>query len=315
MKRKPGAAFPVAYRAWIGAGRKRPALWRVFLGMILIAALWVLSSALLLLPRLVSPRAPLDGSLKSQIFGDIEPIFAGLLVLATFSGIWIGVLLAVRLLHKRSVASVMSARGLWRWKDVLTGVVLAIGFFTLLQIIAILCGERTPFDLASILAWGPWLVPLLLLVFLQSGAEELMLRGYLQQQLAARCRNPLIWFILPSLLFGLLHWQPGWQGWAYVTVTTFFGLTAAAIVWRTGSLAGAMGLHFGNNALHFCLLTPVEMIDSLFREEWLAEVGTPTAFMLDGAFFLIVFLLVISPWTPFKAPSLRDRMRTSYALR
>jgi DNA-directed RNA polymerase subunit RPC12/RpoP len=40
-------------------------------------------------------------------------------------------------------------------------------------------------------------------VLIQTGAEEVLFRGYLQQQLAARFASPIAWMVLPSAIFAL----------------------------------------------------------------------------------------------------------------
>jgi membrane protease YdiL (CAAX protease family) len=95
------------------------------------------------------------------------------------------------------------------------------------------------------------LLPLALLgVAVQTGAEELVFRGYLQQQLAARFRSPLIWMLVPSLAFGAAHYDPATSGgnlWLIVLATGAFGLAAADLTARSGSLGAAWGFHFANN--------------------------------------------------------------------
>ena len=46
-----------------------------------------------------------------------------------------------------------------------------------------------------------------ILLFLRTGTEELFFHGNILQQLAARFQNPLIWFALPPIAFGLLHYE------------------------------------------------------------------------------------------------------------
>ena len=87
---------------------------------------------------------------------------------------------------------------------------------------------------------------------LQTGAEELLFRGYLQSQLAARFSAKWVWLFVPSLLFGLLHYMPAetaGPGLLYVASTTLFGIIAADLTARTGSIGAAWGLHFANNCL------------------------------------------------------------------
>ena len=52
-------------------------------------------------------------------------------------------------------------------------------------------------------------LPALALIFLQASAEEAVFRGYLLQQLRARFRSPLVWAVLPALLFGAAAFRPG----------------------------------------------------------------------------------------------------------
>ena len=53
--------------------------------------------------------------------------------------------------------------------------------------------------------WLLALGPVATVIFLQASSEELVFRGYLPQQLAARFGNPAVWGFLPSILFGALH--------------------------------------------------------------------------------------------------------------
>ncbi len=86
---------------------------------------------------------------------------------------------------------------------------------------------------------------------MQTLAEELVFRGFLMQQLAARLpRWPLVWFGLPPLLFAAAHYAPGMglmsplaMGYALA-----FGIVAADLTRRSGNLGTAWGLHLANNA-------------------------------------------------------------------
>jgi hypothetical protein len=124
--------------------------------------------------------------------------------------------------------------------------------------------------------WALLLVPAILGLIVQTGAEELLFRGYILQQLAARFRSPVIWAFLPALTFGLLHFDTGRLGgmaiWA-VAATTLFGLMAADLTARTGNLGAAWGLHFGNNAFGILILgTPGNLSGlALFQTPYTAD--------------------------------------------
>ncbi len=100
--------------------------------------------------------------------------------------------------------------------------------------------------------WLTWLPIGILVLLAQTGSEELLFRGYLQSQFAARFRSQAIWLGVPALLFGAVHYLPGvpvTQALSIVVVVAFFGLLAGDLTARTGSIGAAWGFHFSNNAL------------------------------------------------------------------
>lgn len=113
------------------------------------------------------------------------------------------------------------------------------------------------------LLWLPLAVPM---VLVQVGAEELIFRGYLQSQIAARFRHPIIWIGLPSLLFGWLHYSPAMAGenaWMLVVWATVFGASAADLTARSGTLGPAIALHFINNVFAILIAAPLGDLDAL----------------------------------------------------
>ena len=149
----------------------------------------------------------------------------------------------------------------------------------------------------SIGTWLIWLLPIGVLVFLQAVGEELIFRGYLLQQLARLSRNPLVWAVLPSLTFGLAHLAnaPVAQGGLYyVAVTAISGVALAVLVWRSGCIWPAAGLHFGIN------ITAITVIGSegLLSGAQLFEVPK-TDFLrliqLDTIASILLLALVLSP--------------------
>lgn len=171
-----------------------------------------------------------------------------ILLLMTFMGLFLGVLAAVRIMHKRGLKSLIGPS--WRqaaynfWVAALCVAVLSsIG----LLIVAFFTPPMRQMELSTWLSWMVLGAPLLLL---QVASEELVFRGYFQQQLAARFHSRWVWYVLPSVLFGLMHYDPGTMGsnvWLVVAHTTLFGLIAADVTARTGNLGAAIGLHFANN--------------------------------------------------------------------
>ncbi len=295
-------------------GWARPGLWRLFVGVVVIAAGWfgwtvVVMSAFVLykLAGGLGIREAL--STLNQFIGTGSPVSV-ILQLATFAGIWPATWAALKLLHGQPFGTLLSPEGRMRWGDFGRGLLLAAGFWVITIVVGLaVVGAPTRTDLA-LSAWAMALAPLAVMVFFQASAEELIFRGYILQQLAARWRNPLVWAALPAFLFGLAHFSSGAQlgiGWHYVAVTLLFGLAAAALVWRTGSLAAAMGLHTGMNLFS---LSGVG-VEGVIEGTQLFLYDTSVAkilFFADGAATLCILLFVVSPLCPFRARDLARAM-------
>jgi membrane protease YdiL (CAAX protease family) len=102
-------------------------------------------------------------------------------------------------------------------------------------------------DLAGWLGWIPFAI---IAITLQSATEEIVYRGYLQQQLASLSSSRLVWMGLPSLLFGGVHYLNGYgpsEGILWAIWATLLGLACADLTARTGNLGAAIGLHAANN--------------------------------------------------------------------
>tara|TARA_B100000787_G_scaffold159726_1_gene138102 strand:+ start:1021 stop:1902 length:882 start_codon:yes stop_codon:yes gene_type:complete len=92
----------------------------------------------------------------------------------------------------------------------------------------------------------------LLFLLVQVSAEELVFRGYLQSQLAALGLHKSIWVLLPAVLFGLLHYDPIIMGSAAPWIVLWaicFGVLAADLTARSGTLGPAVAFHFTVNFL------------------------------------------------------------------
>lgn len=91
---------------------------------------------------------------------------------------------------------------------------------------------------------GLLLIPLVLvLVPIQSAAEEYAFRGFALRTLMGWGLAPIIAMIIAVVPFTLGHIY-GWKGMLDVTV---FGLCMAWLVWRTGGLEASIALHAVNN--------------------------------------------------------------------
>lgn len=258
--------FSQAQDRFIAPARLRPQLWRLVLGVGLILLIYLAWMAVIGLA--VAFAVGLDGADRAmgQVGIGSSPISI-LVLLATFGGLVLGTFAAVCWVHKRSVASLFGPRAvLLRDFGVAFGVFMAVSLPGIVWVVA--SGNLTPGVPLS--TWAIFVLPVLLGLILQTGAEEIVFRGYLQQQLAARFVARWVSFVIPSILFGLLHYAPAEMGqgaWLLVGLTGFFGLLMADLTARSGSLGLAWGMHFGNNILAILVFTTGEALDgvALFR--------------------------------------------------
>jgi len=255
--------LPPAFAAYVAPARAYPQIWRLVLGLALIGGVYFLWMAFL--GGLLWLATGLDG-LEPQLrsIGRGADPWSLLVLLSTFLGMGVGVWAAARLLHGRGWRSLFG-----RPPVVLRDFVLGVG------VMAVVGGGLGLLFLPVLPPLEPATPPALWLAFLplallgiavQTGAEELVFRGYLQQQLAARFASPLVWMALPSVLFGLAHYAPqdmGANTWLVVATTGLFGLIAADLTARTGALGLAWGLHFANNCLAILLVSAMGGLDGL----------------------------------------------------
>lgn len=246
----PGSAY-AAHEDLVAPGRYKSQLWRLLLGLGLIA---MVSYGLQIVTVLV-----VLGFTSAQWLLALEQgstPAALLILLASFGFMTLGVGLAARLLHDRPLVSLIGRPGLAVQQFTRT----CLGVVAVFVVIMILPPYDFGAPLVANLHWQTWvgLLPLsLLAVLIQVSAEELVFRGYLQQALAARFSHPVIWLGLPSALFGAAHYMPQEAGdnalllclWA-----TGFGLLMADLTARAGTLGPAIAVHFVNNIVALLIL-------------------------------------------------------------
>jgi len=229
--------------------RGRAEIWRTVAGVFaaFVAGLALYQLALALLATLIGPQA-MRALWDEATFSGSTPRGA-YLTLFSFAFFAVGTVMAARGLHGRGLLSLIGPPGAAARDFVAVAVAVGALFLFLL----ILLPQDYQLVRNAAMPVGLWLalLPLsLAAVLVQAGAEELFFRGYLQQQLAARAQLGPVWMLVPAALFGLAHWAPetaGPNAGAYVAWAFAFGLAAADLTARTGTLGAALGLHFANN--------------------------------------------------------------------
>ena len=243
----------VAFDRFVDPARTHREIWRLIVGTGLIVVVYLIGIAAIFL--MIWLMVGSEGAFTwAEKMVEASTPTGVMLLMASFIAMALAPLLAVRLIHKRPVATLFGRRATV-FGDFLraAGIVLVLyaGLTTLWSI---------KFDAVANLSLTLWLsfLPLALLgLLIQTAAEELIFRGYLMQQLAARFRSPLVWMVLPSLAFGAVHYDPYTAGpnvWLMVGAATAFGFVAADLTRVSGSIGAAWGFHFANNMVAILFL-------------------------------------------------------------
>lgn len=249
-----------AHELLVAPARPRPEIWRLLLGLVLIVV--IVFGLNTTLRAAVAALAPADW-VEDLLYGRLPG--PTLLLLGSFSFLIIGTMVAAQLLQRRAPISLIGPPGL-----------ALVQFWRVLRLLALLGLAMLvlpPYDLGAplipnlpVLHWLLLLPLSLLAVLIQTSAEEILFRGYLQQTLAARFSRPVVWMILPALLFALGHFNPEQAGpnagliviWAGV-----FGLLMADLTARAGSLGPAIAVHFFNNITALLITASPETLNGL----------------------------------------------------
>lgn len=260
------------------------AWWRYLVSLGVILGCWFGGSVVLGL-LLVVTIPDLQVTDAGQFLG--VPVWANLtILLLTFIPLLVGLWLAVHFVHRRPFLSLITPQPRFDWKRAAVGFGLFLGLAGLVCLVeAGLYPGRYQFSLN----WSEFLpcLPIaLLLVPLQTSAEELLMRGYLLQGLGLVFRRPVVPVLLTSLIFMALHGaNPELNSNAALMLLYYFsvGLWLASVTLKDNRLELALGAHAATNL--FGLL--VNYTDS--------ALPVPSVFMvntLDALYGLLSFLVL-----------------------
>jgi len=213
-----------------------------------------------------------------------ERLLTFLVFLLPFPVVVLGIAMAMKWFHQRPLMDLVSWQGTIRWNLMIMGLVI---WGTLLVIQISLSGI---FGLSAILlspdfsGWLIYLILVLILVPIQTTAEELLFRGYLMEMVSKYVKKPWLLSVLTGLSFGALHF--GYQSWVIVFVTGLMGVFLAYFSLKTRGLELVIGVHAINNLILFLLFSNSQVP------------GIPHGIFIvfeDRSNFLLEFLFVAIP--------------------
>lgn len=245
--------------SFISAANSPKSIWRFVFGLGLIVLIWGLLLFPISLAFLVAYVAITgDDSAAIESASSIETVgpVGTMIILAGFAGIWAGVYFAGRRVLRQPFGAFFAPAPHLRLGAFIKGAALGLFYIAMATAPGLIMFDSFQTGLAPATLL-PFLAPLIVLIFIQVTAEELVFRGYLLQQLGAWSQHWLVWAGLPSLAFGLLHFNPDLpdgSGYYYVVSATLMGLAFCAVVWRSGTLWAAIGLHLTINVFSLTVI-------------------------------------------------------------
>ena len=236
----------------------RPRLWRWFVGTFAIFLAWQALGFLLTagLARYFGYDLQLLFSTDDADLAkvrELPPWSTGATVLISFLPLFVATLIAYRYLLKRPIKQLFTSGEKYSWRKTWIG-------FSALSVISLILGLGDFIINNEDYTWSwnasaflPYLFICLTLLPMQTTAEELFFRGWLQQWLDNGKKKQWTVSLTSGLLFALPHIaNPEVAGNQLFLPVISYGATGFMLAWvtfRDKSLELAIGAHFANNFL------------------------------------------------------------------
>lgn len=219
------------------------------------------------------------------------------LMLLSFVFAAIGLIIAVKYLHKQTLLSVTTARPKVDWKRIF------FAFFLwgiLSSSMVVVDYYMSPEDYVFNLEWERFIVLAVIaiaLVPIQTSVEEYVFRGYLMQGFGILAKNRWFPLMMTSLIFGLLHIanpEVGKLGYSIMIYYIGTGLFLGILTLMDDGLELALGFHAANN-LFTALLVTADWT-AFQTHSILKDISDPTLEFMDmvlPVFIIFPILLLI----------------------
>jgi uncharacterized protein len=233
---------------------QRPSIWRWVLGTLLIILVWQIAGTVLTIVAAVATGMTLEEFLPDGGFtiGELAPDRAALVLMAimvSFIPFFLANLFAYRFILNRRASALLSS-GQFSFRRVLSGfsVWIVLGLVGTFVAAVLNPGAVTwTFNPTGLL---PFVVVALLLIPIQTTAEELFFRGWLLQWTDNGRRNAYVLALINGVIFALPHLaNPEVAGEDLIRAVSYVavGSAWAWVTLRDRSLELAIGAHAANN--------------------------------------------------------------------
>ncbi|KRA00347.1 abortive phage infection protein [Mesorhizobium sp. Root157] len=254
-----------AFERYRRSPNDKTTLLRIILGVAIVMVAWASSTLIMVAAGAyihATQSADAGEAVRPNVMESFMASPAGILTaLLSFAGIWLGVWIAMRWVHRERITALFGNSRRISRDAFLKGFVAVVITSLLSEVLLYLLRPEIGRGSIPIGSWLLFLVPICLLTFVQTSSEELLFRGYLPRGLAKLFRSPVIWGLLPLVVFTSLHWSPttnSSMNMAGLGAIGAFALVLMVLVYATGNLGAAFGAHLGNNLFGFLLISHQE---------------------------------------------------------
>ena len=178
-------------------------------------------------------------------------------LLFPFVLVLLALVLSNRFIHKRTILSLFTARSKFDWKRFFLSAGIWTGVMALLLGLMMVDNNQIQWNMnpSTII---PLVLISLLLIPIQTTAEEVLFRGYLFQAFGHKNRRGWVTVLVTGILFGLMHAaNPEVQTLGYGVMSYYImtGIFLGCIVLMDDGLELSMGYHAANNIFAALILT------------------------------------------------------------
>jgi membrane protease YdiL (CAAX protease family) len=183
--------------------------------------------------------------------GRLAQIYLLVLLLLSFVGGMLMLLVAYRSIHQRSVLSLISPDHKIDWHRIILSFSIWFCLMVLAELVLYLLDPSNYLAQIDLKSLGPLLLVSFLMIPVQTTLEEFIFRGYLLQQLALLFNSKLAGIAISAIIFGLMHLaNPEVAAFGTFKMLIYyctFGLFAGICTVVDGRLELAIGIHAATN--------------------------------------------------------------------